>query len=512
MAKALRSTRVLTPQGIAPAAVIVDHGRIAALANWNEVPSTAELVDFGDLVLLPGLVDSHVHINEPGRTEWEGFATATQAAASGGVTTLVDMPLNCVPETINLPALEAKRNAAQGKAWVDWAAWGGVVRGNAESLPSLAHAGVPGFKCFLIHSGIDGFAWVDEPDLRAALKKLRGTGLPLLAHAEVAGPVDAATESLNKVGADWRKYSTYLRSRPDAAEIEAIALLIRLAEEFQTPIHIVHLSSAQALPLLRDARQRGVPVTVETCAHYLWFEAAEIPDGATQYKCAPPIRDAGNREALWNALNEGLIEMVITDHSPCPPVLKLQAEMRLPARPEYENVAMKTASELAKLMHFPEERIEDLKTALSQAVSDAIEHGQSNINVSLGNETGRWDKAWGGIASLGLALPVLWTGMKQRGIGLERIGEWMAAAPVRLAGMNGRKGVIAVDADADFAVFDPEVKWTVASSDLYFRHKLSPYLGVELQGRVLETWLRGAPVFRAGAHLGKARGKEQVRS
>jgi allantoinase len=163
-------------------------------------------------------------------------------------------------------------------------------------------------------------------------------------------------------------------------------------------------------------------------------------------------------------------------------------------------------------MHFPEERIEDLKTALSQAVSDAIEHGQSNINVSLGNETGRWDKAWGGIASLGLALPVLWTGMKQRGIGLERIGEWMAAAPARLAGMNGRKGVIAVDADADFAVFDPEVKWTVASSDLYFRHKLSPYLGVELQGRVLETWLRGAPVFRAGAHLGKARGKEQVRS
>ena len=512
MARALRSTRVLTPEGIAPAAVIVDHERITSLGGWNEVPANTELFDFGDHVLLPGLVDSHVHINEPGRTEWEGFETATQAAAAGGVTTLVDMPLNCVPETIDVQALEAKRAAAQGKAWVDWAAWGGVVHGNAESLPSLVRAGVPGFKCFLIHSGIDGFRWVDETDLRAALEKLRGTGLPLLAHAEVAGPVDAATQVLHRMSADWCKYSTYLRSRPEAAEIEAIALLIRLAEEFQTPIHIVHLSSAQALPLLESARERGVPVTVETCAHYLWFEAAEIPDGATQYKCAPPIRDAGNREALWNALNEGLIEMVITDHSPCPPALKLHAEMRLPAQPGYENVAMKTASELAKLMHFPDERIEDLKAALTQAVLDAIDHGQSNINVSLGDETGRWDKAWGGIASLGLALPVLWTGMKQRGIGLERIAEWMAAAPARLAGMSGRKGVITVGADADFAVFDPKANWTVAPSDLYFRHKLSPYLGVELQGRVLETWLRGAPVFRAGAHVGEARGKEQARS
>jgi allantoinase len=372
---------------------------------------------------------------------------------------LVDMPLNCVPETIDLQALEAKRAAAQGKAWVDWAAWGGLVRGfdrgNAEALQSLARAGVPGFKCFLIHSGIDGFRWVDETDLRAALEQLRGTGLPLLAHAEVAGPVGAATQALDRMSADWRKYSTYLRSRPDAAEIDAIALLIGLAEEFQTPIHIVHLSSAQALPLLRDARERGVPVTVETCAHYLWFEAATIPDGATEYKCAPPIRDAGNREALWNALNEGLIAMVITDHSPCLPEMKCR-------QPK--------------------------------------------------GEIARWDQSWGGIASLGLALPVLWTGMKQRSIALEWIGEWMAAAPARLAGMNGRKGVIAVGADADFAVFDPDAGWTVAPSDLYFRHKLSPYLGVELRGRVLETWLRGTPIFRAGAHVGEARGKEQVRS
>jgi allantoinase len=459
MAKALRSTRVLTPHGIAPNAVIVDHERIVALHAWHEAPADAELIDFGDHVLLPGLVDSHVHINEPGRTEWEGFETATQAAAAGGVTTLVDMPLNCVPETIDVPALEAKRAAAQGKAWVDWAAWGGLVRGfdrgNTESLESLARAGVPGFKCFLIHSGIDGFRWVDETDLRAALKKLRGTGLPLLAHAEVAGPIGAATQALNRMSADWRKYSTYLRSRPDAAEIEAIALLIGLAEEFQTPLHIVHLSSAKALPLLESARQRGVPVTVETCAHYLWFDAAKIPDGATQLKCAPPIRDAANREALWNALNEGLIAMVITDHSPCLPEMKRR-------EPKVENA--------------------------------------------------RWDQAWGGIASLGLALPVLWTGMKQRGIGLERIGEWMAAAPAKLAGMSGRKGVIAVDSDADFAVFDPDTRWTVAASDLRFRHKISPYLGAELQGRVRETWLRGTPVYRSGSFVGEARGKEQVRS
>ena len=454
MAQAFRSTRVLTPEGLAPALLLVGHERITEVRDWSDVTAAAILRDFGDSVLLPGLVDPHVHINEPGRTEWEGFATATRAAASGGVTTLVDMPLNCVPETTDLAALEAKRAAANGQAWVDWAAWGGVVRGNAEALPALASAGIPGFKCFLIHSGIDGFAWVDEADLRLALATLRGTGLPLLAHAEVADPVIAATEALNASGANWRKYSTYLSSRPDAAEVQANALLIGLAEEFETPIHIVHLASAQALPLLAEARRRGAPITVETCAHYLWFTAEEIPEGATGFKCAPPIRGSANREALWAALESGLIDMVTTDHSPCPPAMKRREE-------------------------------------------------------------GRWDLAWGGIASLGLALPVLWTGMARRGFGLERLGAWMAAAPARLAGMAGRKGALAVGADADIVIFDPDAAWTVAPEHLHFRHKLSPYIGAELRGRVLETWLRGELVFSMDGNkesfAGSPRGRELVR-
>ena len=468
MAQVFRSTRVLTQQGLAPATLLVEGERIAEVRAWNDVPPAAQLRDFGDRVLLPGLVDSHVHINDPGRTDsegvgWEGFSTATRAAASGGVTTLVDMPLNCVPETVSVDALEGKRAAAKDQSWVDWAAWGGVVRGNSEALLPLAASGVPGFKCFLIHSGIDGFSWVDEAELRLALDQiretgLRGTGLPLLVHAEVAGPVNAATESLHSANADWRKYSTYLASRPDAAEVEAIELLIRLAEDFDTPIHIVHLASAQALPLLAEARSRGVPITVETCVQYLWFAAEEIPDGATEFKCAPPVRGRANREALWAALEAGLIDMVTTDHSPCPPAMKRREE-------------------------------------------------------------GRWDLAWGGIASLGLALPVVWTALARRGVdsaaSMERIAKWMAAAPARLAGLAGKKGVLAEGADADFVVFDPDAAWTVTPGHLHFRHNLSPYVGAELRGRVLETWLRGEKIFnadaRANCFIGSPRGSELVR-
>ena len=462
MAYAFRSTRVLTPDGLMPATLLVERERINAICGWDEVPAVARLHDFGDYVLLPGLVDTHVHINEPGRTEWEGFTTATRAAAAGGVTTLVDMPLNCTPEITNLPALEGKRNAATGKAWVDWAAWGGIVRGNVDALAALAGAGVPGFKCFLVHSGIDGFSWVEEAHLSTALTSLAGSRLPILAHAELASPIDSATAHLRAINADWRRYSTYLASRPDLAEVEAIALLIRLAEEFESPIHIVHLSSAQAIPLLADARRRGVPITVETCPHYLWFDAEDIPDSAMEYKCAPPIRGAANREALWGALAAGLIDIVATDHSPCPPALKFR-------------------------------------------------------------ESGSWETAWGGISSLGLALPIMWTAMMRRGLGssaaMEHLVDWMSTAPARLAGFSGQKGGFHAGADADIVIFDPDTEWTIGDDQVHFRHKVSPYLGARVRGQVMETWLRGTQIFTRSAQLngddqfiGEPRGRELTRS
>lgn len=454
MAHAFRSTRVLTSEGLRPATLIVEGEKIAAVREWKDGAGSNEVHDFGDLLLLPGLVDSHVHINDPGR-DWEGFDSATRAAAAGGVTTLVDMPLNCVPETVNVEPLEAKRAAARCKAWVDWAAWGGVIRGNAGHLLELIAAGVPGFKCFLIDSGIEGFAWVDESALRAALEKLRGTGLPLLVHAEVAGPIEEAMRELQTTPAGWRHYIAHLASRPQMAESDAIALLFRMAEEFRTPIHVVHLSSAGVtLNLLQSARRQGLPLTVETCPHYLWFAAEEIPDGATEYKCAPPIRRSDNREKLWQALEGGIIDMVVTDHSPCPPAMKHREE-------------------------------------------------------------GRFDLAWGGIASLGLALPVMWTALTQRGHNMsraaERIGKWMCAGPARLAGMESFKGSLAAGSDGDIAILDPDSTWTVSADDLHFRHKLSPYLGAKLRGRVRETWLRGRKVFSNGQFEGQPQGRELVR-
>ncbi len=450
MSQAFRSTRVVTGEGLAAATLVVEDERIVAVRSWGDAPRSAVLHDFGDRVLLPGLVDTHVHINDPGRAEWEGFETATRAAVAGGVTTLVDMPLNCIPETTDVEALEAKRAAARGRTWADWSTWGGVVRGNSEALHALAVGGVAGYKCFLIDSGVDGFAWVDEAELRLALDRLKTIGLPLLAHAEIAGPVENATAKLDAANADWRKYSTYLASRPDEAETEAIGMLIALAEEFKAHIHIVHLSSAKALPLLAEARLRGVPVTVETCAHYLWFAGEEIGDGATEFKCAPPIRDAANREALWKALEAGLIDMVATDHSPCPPVMKHKDE-------------------------------------------------------------GRWDRAWGGIASLGLALQVVWTGLLKRGYdektAMERTSKWMCTWPARLAGLAGQKGALVTGADADIVVFDPDAAWTVGSGDLHFRHRTSPYLGSCLRGRVMETWLRGERIYGGDGWAGTARGR-----
>jgi allantoinase len=452
MAHAFAANRVVTPQGVRRAALLLEEGpadgsggRIRAVCEVGELPQGTSVVDFGDLALLPGLVDTHVHINEPGRTEWEGFATATRAAAAGGYTTLVDMPLNCLPETTTVAALELKRTAAAGQCMVDWAAWGGAVAENQDDILPLARAGVPGFKCFLIYPGCDGFTMIDREQLERALPAIAESGLPLLVHAELAGPIDAAIETLRE--ADWRKFSTYLASRPDEAELQAIRLMIQLCRQYGVRIHIVHLASAQALSELNAARAEGLPITAEACPHHLHFAAEDIADGATLLKCTPPIRGWANREALWQGLRNGSIDLIATDHSPCP-------------------VEMKRAEE------------------------------------------GRFDLAWGGIASLSVALPVVWTDAQHRGFGLEEIARWMSFAPATLAGFADRIGSLQAGREANFVVFDPEGEFVVAPEKLHYRHAISPYMGERLRGIVSATYLRGEAVYRAGEFISEPRGRE----
>ncbi len=318
MVHALRSRRVVTLTGEHDATVLIDGELIAAIKPAADISADVPLEDLGNVALLPGLVDLHTHINEPGRTEWEGFATATRAAAAGGFTTVIDMPLNCLPETTDVDALEEKRNATRGQCLVDYALWGGAVDGNQHEIEPLALAGVPGFKCFLIYPGCDGFTSIDRYNLELALPHIVRTGLPLLVHAELAGPIDDAVAHLNSSGASWRQYATYLASRPDKAELQAIAMLLDLCREYRFKLHIVHLSTAKALPMLRAAKAEGLDLTVETCPHYLHGSAEDIPEGATLWKCAPPIRSRANREELWQALLEGTIDCIATDHSPCP--------------------------------------------------------------------------------------------------------------------------------------------------------------------------------------------------
>jgi allantoinase len=449
---------VVTPEGERDAVVVIDGERIRAVLAPGEVGEGLPVEDLGEVALLPGLVDVHTHLNEPGRTEWEGFWTGTRAAAAGGFTTVVDMPLNCLPETTNVGALGVKRAAARGKAWVDFTLWGGVVNGNGGDLAALAQAGVAGFKCFLIYPGCDGLTEISAEALERAIPEITKTGLPLLVHAELAAPIDAAFSRLEREGADWRQYATYLASRPDEAELEAISLLLALCRRHRFRLHIVHLSTAKAVPMLAAAKREGLPVTVETCPHYLHGAAEEIADGATLWKCAPPIRSATNREALWQGLLSGTIDLVATDHSPCPPAMK-----RLNA-------------------------------------------------TEPGVEAGRFDEAWGGIASLSTALPVMWTECERRGIGLERLMAWMGAAPARFAGLGEEVGALANGRLASLVAFEPHTTQEVTADRLHQRHAISPYLGEQLRGVVRSTWVRGQRVFHDGAFEGDPIGREHVRS
>lgn len=426
-----RSRRVVTAEGERPAAVHVSDGTIRRVADWDDVPRGAAVEDVGDLVLMPGLVDTHVHMNEPGRTEWEGFESATRAAAAGGVTTLLDMPLNSVPATTSVVGLHAKRAAARGKCAVDVGFIGGVIPGNAHELAPLRSAGALAFKCFLVHSGVDEFPGVTERDLAEAFPVLATLGVPLMVHAEhpahiVTPPAGGATE-----------YAPYLASRPPIAERAAIELLVRLVEWCRLPVHVVHLSSAEGLAAVRAARARGLPITAETCPHYLTFSAGEIAEGATEFKCAPPIRGGAERDALWQGLLGGDLGMVVSDHSPAPPEMKRVG--------------------------------------------------------------GDFFAAWGGIASLQLGLPAVWTAGAGRGVGLLDLARWMGSGPAALVGLERRKGSIAAGRDADLVVFDPAAGFDVDPARLEHRHPVTPYAGRRLRGVVRATYLRGRLAYRDGA-------------
>lgn len=422
----LRARRAVVGGEERPVAVGVTGERITSVTAYDDPPAADRTVDLADdEVLLPGLVDTHVHVNEPGRTEWEGFASATRAAAAGGVTTILDMPLNSVPPTTTLAGLEAKRAVAEDQVSVDVGFWGGAVPGNVPDLEPLHEAGVFGFKCFLLDSGVEEFGHLDPPAFAEAMAETARLGALMIVHAEDGDLIDESA-------LDGRHYEGFLASRPKAAEDAAIALVVATARETGGRVHVVHLSSADAVPQLRTARGSGVDVSVETCPHYLTFDAEHVPDGATELKCCPPIREADNREALWAALAAADIDLVVSDHSPCTVDLKQRGG-------------------------------------------------------------GDFGKAWGGIASVQLGLPAVWTGARTRGHGLVDVVRWMAQAPADRVGLT-HKGRIEVGADADLVRFAPDEEFTVDVADLHHRNPVSAYAGRRLRGVVRETWLRGVPV------------------
>lgn len=437
----VRSTQVLLQDspGPMPALLVVSDGKFESVEPYDAKPP-ANVIDVGDHLILPGIVDTHAHINEPGRTQWEGFQTATRAAAAGGITTVVDMPLNSIPATVTLEALKTKAASAEGQCMIDYGFWGGVIPGNAGELSKMVDHGALGFKCFLIDSGVSEFPMSVEEDLRQAMPILKKKGVPLLVHAELESP----TADLSK--ADPTAYDTFLKSRPEKWEVDAIQMVIRLSRETGCPVHIVHLSAASALPIIRQAQEEGVLITVETCPHYLHFQSEKIVEGATDFKCCPPIRGNENREKLWKAVRNGTIGMLVSDHSPCTPSLKKF-------------------------------------------------------------ETGDFMQAWGGIAGLQFSLSVIWTEMRARKMTIAELSRRMSSETAKLAGLSDSKGAIAEGMDADFIVFDPEAEVLVQESAIQHRHKVTPYKGEKLYGKVVETYLRGEAIYSATQSEAKFPGK-----
>ncbi len=434
----VRARRAVLPDGERGADVAVKDGRIVAVEPPGSLDgaSSADVVELGtDEVLVPGIVDSHVHVNDPGRTEWEGFESATKAAAAGGVTTIVDMPLNSIPPTVDVAALEVKRKAADGQTWVDVGFWGGAVPGNVADLRPLHEAGVFGFKCFLLPSGVDEFPMLPPCEVEAAMREIAGFGGLLIVHAEDPDDIDHAPH----VGG--RDYRNFLASRPRAAENDAIEHVIEWSRKTGCRVHILHVSCADALPLIRAAKAEGLPISAETCPHYLTFTSEEIPEGATQYKCCPPIRESGNRDLLWEGLRDGTIDIVVSDHSPS----------------------------TADLKHF---------------------------------DTGDFAVAWGGISSLQLGLSAVWTEARGRGFALAEVVRWMSRGPADQTGLT-HKGRIAVGADADFAVFAPDAEQVVDAQRLHHKNPITPYAGRSLTGTVRTTWLRGVRIDLADAPRGR---------
>jgi len=423
----IRSRRVVSTAGEVARAVGVREGRIVAIEPYDvQLDSTDELTLNDDEVLMPGLVDSHVHVNDPGRTEWEGFTSATRAAAAGGVTTIIDMPLNSIPPTCDVPALGLKRKTAASQAYVDTGFWGGAIPGNLAQLRPLHESGVFGFKCFLLHSGVDEFPPLEPTELEPVMREIASFDGLLIVHAEDAHGIDSAP------AAHGASYRDFLHSRPREAENTAVAHVIEVARRTGCRVHILHVSSSDVLPLLADARETGVRITAETCPHYLTFSADEIPNGATQYKCCPPIREAANREQLWDGLRDRTIDQVVSDHSP-------------------------STVDLKRL------------------------------------DTGDFGEAWGGIASLQLGLPAVWTEARRRGFTLTDVARWMCQAPAAQTGLQ-HKGSIEVGYDADFGVFAPDETFVVDVNTLHHKNAITPYDGRPLDGAVRSTWLRGEPV------------------